>query len=156
MEEEAEPGALAAALPAHAVHAVVPVAAADERQAVRAGGQALVDRAQAVLEERAALGGRRAAGRRPPARPGASGGASRNGTRSSRTPVSPVVRDVVRHRVRQPEQVVRAAGARAAAARLVPPVLDVALDELAAGGAQQVLAGEVGPGERAAPSTSWS
>ena len=53
MQEEAEPGALAASLPSDAVHAVVPVAAADERQAVGAGGQALVDRAQAVLEERA-------------------------------------------------------------------------------------------------------
>ena len=42
---------------ADAVHAVVPVAAADERQAVGAGGEALVDRPHAVFEERAVLGG---------------------------------------------------------------------------------------------------
>ena len=40
--------------------------------------------------------------------------------------------------VRQPEQVVGAAGAEPAAARLVPPVLHVAFDELPAGGAQQM------------------
>ena len=57
MQEEAEPGALAAPCRADAVHAVVPVAGADERQAVRAGGDALVDRPDAVLEERAVLGG---------------------------------------------------------------------------------------------------
>ena len=60
VEEEAQPGALAAPFPSHAVHAVVPVPAAHERKAVGAGGQALVDGAQAVLEERARLGRRRA------------------------------------------------------------------------------------------------
>ena len=57
MQEEAEPGALAASCRPDAVHAVVPVAAADERQAVGAGGEALVDRANAMFEERAVLGG---------------------------------------------------------------------------------------------------
>ena len=55
--------------------------------------------------------------------------------------------DVVRHRVGQPQEVVGAARAGAAAARLVPPVLDVAFEELAPGRSQQVLAAEVGPGE---------
>ena len=55
--------------------------------------------------------------------------------------------DVVGDRVGQPEQVVGAARARAAAARLVPPVLDVAFEELPAGGSQQVLPEEIGPGE---------
>ena len=57
VQEEAEPGALAAPRGPDAVHAVVPVAGAEERKAVRARGQALVDRAQAVLEERAVFGG---------------------------------------------------------------------------------------------------
>ena len=42
-EEPAEPHALAAALVADAIHAVVPVARADERQAVRAVLQRAID-----------------------------------------------------------------------------------------------------------------
>ena len=147
MEEEAQPGALAAALPAHAVHPVVPVSAAEERQPVRAGGQALVDRAQAVLEERAALGGD---ARLDVGLLLVRGERWRFQERhalveDTRVPGRP---RVVRGRVRQPQQVVGAAGACAPAARLVPPVLDVAFDELVAGRPQQVLAGEVRPGER--------
>ena len=70
---------------------------------------------------------------------------SRNGTRSSRTSRSPVRVHVLRHGVGQPQQVVGAAGPQPAPRRLVPPVLDVALDELPAGAAQQVGAGQVGP-----------
>ena len=47
--------------------------------------------------------------------------------------------------VGQPEQVVRAARPRAATGRRMPPVLDVALDELAARRQQQVLAVQIGP-----------
>src|SRR6185295_17996490 len=47
VEEESEPRALATALRADAVHPVVPVAAADERQTVRARRQPFVDRAHA-------------------------------------------------------------------------------------------------------------
>ena len=114
---------------------------------MRAGGQALVDRAQAVLEERAALGGH--------ARLDV-GLLRVRGERRGLQERHDLVEDarvagrprVVRRRVRQPQQVVRAAGARAPSARLVPPVLDVAFDELVAGRPQQVLAGEVRPGER--------
>ena len=56
--------------------------------------------------------------------------------------------DVVRDRVRQPDEVVRAAGARPAAARRVPPVLDVALEELPRRRPQQVLAHERRPRQR--------
>ena len=56
-EEPAEPHAFAAAAVADAVHAVVPVAGADERQPVRAVVHRAVDGADAVLEERRALGG---------------------------------------------------------------------------------------------------
>ena len=90
-EEEAEPDALAAALDAHAVHAVVPVAAADERQPVRARGQAAIDRADAVLVERRRARPTPSAGRSRSCSSGSSGGASRNGTVSSRAPSSPVV-----------------------------------------------------------------
>ncbi len=43
VEEEAQPRAFAASLDADAVHAVVPVARADERQPVRAARDPLVD-----------------------------------------------------------------------------------------------------------------
>ena len=114
---------------------------------MRTGGQALVDRAQAVLEERCPLGGRRAAGGRPPAPPGERRRLEERHDLVEHRRVAGRPH-VVRDGVRQPQQVVRAAGARAPAARLVPPVLDVALDELAAGRPQQVLAREVGPDER--------
>jgi hypothetical protein len=57
VEEEAEPGALAPSRPPHAIQAVVPVAAADEGQSVGPNRRTLVDRAQAVLEQRAPLVG---------------------------------------------------------------------------------------------------
>ena len=60
VEEEAQPRALPAPFPSHAVHAVVPVAAAHEGKAVGARGQPLVDGAQAVLEERGPVRPRRA------------------------------------------------------------------------------------------------
>ena len=52
-QEERQPDALALAVLADEVHAVVPVAAAHQRQAVLAEAQAVVDRADAVLVERA-------------------------------------------------------------------------------------------------------
>ena len=55
-QEPAEPDALALALLADAVHAVVPVAAEDQRQAVGAGAlDGEVERARAVLVERRRL-----------------------------------------------------------------------------------------------------
>ena len=59
-QEEAQPDALAPALDADQVHAVVPVAGAHQRQAVRAEAQPVHDGAHAVLVE--AGGSRRAAG----------------------------------------------------------------------------------------------
>jgi hypothetical protein len=52
VKEEAQPGALAPARRPDAVHAVVPIAAADQRKTVGSGREALVDRANTVLEER--------------------------------------------------------------------------------------------------------
>ncbi len=53
VQEEREPDAFALAVLADQVHAVVPVAAAHQRQAVGAETQAVVDRADAMLVERA-------------------------------------------------------------------------------------------------------
>jgi hypothetical protein len=152
VQEEAEPGALAAPLAADAVHAVVPVAGADQRQAVGAAGQPAVDGAQAVLEEGAPLGGhlrlqvglvgslgqrrRGEVGHHLVEHAGVAGGGH-----------------VARRHVGQPEEVVGAAGAGALAGRRLPPVLDVPLDELAAGGAQQVLARQGRGARRAAPAS---
>jgi hypothetical protein len=52
-QEERQPHALASALLADEVHAVVPVAAAHQRQAVLAKPQSAIDRADAMLVERA-------------------------------------------------------------------------------------------------------
>src|SRR3989441_7516363 len=50
--------------------------------------------------------------------------------------------------VRKPEQIVGDAGPNAATRQRVPPVLDVALDELPRGGPKHVLTREVSPGHR--------
>ena len=138
-QEEAQPDALALAAHPHQIHAVVPVAGAHQRQAVRAEAQAVRDRAHAVLVE---------AGRRG----GASGqvvvGIVLRADRAAFEKVHGLVqhpgvaaaRHVAAHRQRQPEVVVGAMRAHAAAGWRMPPVLDVALLELAARAQQQVLA----------------
>src|SRR5207244_1328234 len=57
MQEPTDPDALAPAIVSHAVHAVVPVSRAHERQPVRADFEAPIERASAMLEDRAALRG---------------------------------------------------------------------------------------------------
>jgi len=57
MDEPAQPDAFAAARFAHHVHAVVPVAGAHQRQAVRAGGKAEIEAACAMFEQRGGLVG---------------------------------------------------------------------------------------------------
>ena len=59
VKQPAEPDALALAKFADAVHAVVPVAGADQRQSVRADLEAGIEPARAVLEQRADLVGDR-------------------------------------------------------------------------------------------------
>ena len=81
-------------------------------QAVGAGGQALVDGAHAVLEERGRFGRDPRLAVRPPSRPAARSGASRNGTTLVEDAVVAGRADVVRDGVGQPEQVVGAAGAQ--------------------------------------------
>jgi hypothetical protein len=142
-QEPAEPHALAAALQAEAVHAVVPVAAADQRQAVGAAGVAAVERAQAVVEQRAV------------AVAGAvvvealdlvlgEGGRAQVGDAFVEDGLVAAALEVAGAGPGEPQQVVAVAGAHAGAAVGVPPVQDVALLELARGGPQQLVAREAG------------
>src|SRR5436190_119993 len=55
---------------------------------------------------------------------------------------------VFRDDMRQPQQIVGATAAKPATERLVPPVLDVAFDELPCGGAKKVCACKFRPRER--------
>ncbi len=82
-----------------------------------------------------------------PVRRSDSSGAFRNGTRSFRTHGIARRAHVLGDDVREPEQVVGASGAEAAAERFVPPVLDIAFDELPCRRAEQVLARKIGPCE---------
>ena len=59
VQEPAEPDALAAACDADAIHAVVPIAGAEQRQAVRADRQTRIERAHAMLEQRRGIARRR-------------------------------------------------------------------------------------------------
>ena len=117
---------------ADAVHAVVPVARADQGQAVRADGEAPVERAGAVLEQRAVLGGDRGLEVRVVAAPSRAAGPSRKGTTSSSTAASPVDLEVLRDGVGQPDasSEIRVRTPRPGGG--MPPVLHVALHELAA------------------------
>ncbi len=138
-EEPAEPDALAAPFDAHATHAVVPVADADQRQAVRASRGRLAQGAQAMLVHGRLLVAdlrqvvdlvlvRRERAHRD--------------ERHDLVEHARVAGDahVLVHDVGQPREIVGEAGAHAASTLRMPPVLDVALDELAGGGAQDVLA----------------
>ena len=92
VQEEAHPHALAAALAADAVHAVVPVAGAEQRQPVRADGERAVDARGSSGRRRRpdspVLGQQEA----PRPRPARAAGAVRKGARSSQHGASPVAR----------------------------------------------------------------
>ena len=102
----------------------------------------LVDGAAAMLEDRAGLGRDLRLVVRLDFVVG-SGWPIRNGTCASSTLGVAGDAHVFGHHEGQPQQIVGAAAAQAAAGRLVPPVLHVAFDELPAGGAQDVLARQV-------------
>ena len=148
-QEPGEPHRFAAALVADAVHAVVPVAGAHQRQAVRADAEAAIDRARAVLEDARRLLADRG---RVVGVLGALGDRRAFEERHALVEHARVAgrRDVVRAGVRQPEQVVGEMGAHAGAGGRVPPVLDVAGGELARRGQDDLLAQQRrrGPGER--------
>ncbi len=147
MEKEAEPRALATAGRPDAVHAVVPVAGADEGKSVGAGGDAFVDRADAVFEERSSRRRhRRLAVRlqriRCKTRRIEEGHALVEDSRIAGGA------DIFRDDKGQPQQIVRATRAQSAAARLVPPVLHVAFDELPSGSFEQMRPREFRPREQ--------
>ena len=147
VEEEAQPHALPASFPSHAVHAVVPVSAPHERKPVGAHREPFVDGAEAMFEERSLFG--------RDVRPAVGVERLRSEDRGfqkrhRRIEHARVARrpNVVRHRIGKPEQVVGAAGACAPAARLVPPVLDIAFEELPARGPQEVFPEQIRPRQR--------
>src|SRR4029453_63764 len=53
--------------------------------------------------------------------------------------------EIAAHHVGQPEQIVGDAGADSSSHRGMPPVLDIALDELAGGGSEEMLTREIAP-----------
>ena len=145
VQEPAQPDALAAAVVTDSVHAVVPIARPHQRQAVQPNGKAPIERRGTMLEQRGrvrrCLGLEVVVGLVRPQR----------GTLEVR-------HHLVEHRivagdreipvdgVRKPDAVVGDPGPHATARRRVPPVLHVALGELAGGGTKQVLAGQVALG----------
>ena len=107
MQEETQPCTFAAACRSDAVHAIVPIAAADEWETVGPRGEALVDRSNTMFEECSILRG--------PAGLSVSLVRIRRKQRclQKRHPLvqhAGIARraDVLRHHVRQPQQVVRA------------------------------------------------
>ena len=132
-QEPAHPDAFALPAGADFVHAVVPIAAAHQRQAMRAEAQAVLDRPQAMLEQRTFAERRSAATRNRSCSCGSS---------DRELEVTALVRREWRHRrcvdivaddERQPEIVVGEARADAAAGRRMPPMLHVAFLELLRG-----------------------
>src|SRR5882724_671548 len=139
VQEPAQPDALSAPFRPHPVHAVVPVAGAHQGEPVGADGEAAVEGPRAVLEEGAALG-----------RDGGlevgvlvSGGNRRplqeRNTLVEKRRVSGDL-EIVRGRVGEPEGIVGDPRSNASTGGRMPPVLDVALDELAGGGPEEVRA----------------
>ncbi len=147
-EEPREPHALALALVADPVHAVVPVAAADQRQPVHAGRPAGLDRADAVLVDRlGGLGDRRLdVGVLLVER-------QSRGLDEGRALVehARVARrlDVLGDDKREPVAIVGDVRADSSARVRLPPVLDVALGELVSARLEDLLCAP-GPGERPA------
>ena len=144
VEKEAEPDTLALPLSAHSIHAIVPVARADQRQAVRADDERSVDRAQAMLVDVATLPRRRRLQIGFVLARLEQTGAEKFGLLVEHAPVARGA-DVERGDIRQPQQVIGAARARAAIGGWMPPVKHVTLDELMSGMQHDLCAGEIGP-----------
>ena len=142
-QEPGQPHRLALAAVADAVHAVVPVARADQRQPVHAHGQTAVDGTRGVFVERCVLAIHRRrlvdvlGVRRHRA-------ALQEGDAFIEQRVLARALDVVRQRERQPQPVIGKMGAHAGAARQVPPMLNVTLRELTRRAGQQLAAKQCG------------
>ena len=147
MEKPPEPDAFPAPRLAHSIHPVIPVPGADQGKAVISNAEAPVQGARAVLEERRPLRGH-------------AGLEVRFGlARREHRPVEkghdlvqdgdvPRHLEVVGDGVRQPDRIVGDPRPDAPPRGRVPPVLHVALHELAARGPEQVLPGRLRAGHR--------
>src|SRR5208282_675767 len=130
VEEPPEPGTLALARLADVVHAIVPVARPEQRDSVDANREALVERARAVFEDRAALLGDRGLKERF-LLAGMQLRSVKEGDRFLEN--AQLVRHlyVMSHCERQPDAIVGDAGANPLAPGRKPPMLHVAGDKLA-------------------------
>ena len=137
-QEPREPHALTAAARPDQVHAVVPVARADERQPMLARVETHRDRADAMLVQRGPFD----RDRRPFVR-FVFAGLERTAVEERHLLVEHRCiagrLHVLQRRVDEPQPIVRKARAHALPARLVPPVLDVSFAELPRRGVEQVV-----------------
>ena len=145
MEEPTEPDALALALFADAVHAVVPIARAHERQPMPAHRKTR-DPARARNARTAWRGFSEIVGRKKlSVSPAAKTGPSRKGMDSSSTSLSWVASTILGDGIGQPSAVIGYSRAHPLARMRQPPMLNIAFDELSGGGPQKMLAREIGP-----------
>ena len=121
VQKPAQPDTLPASFPAHAVHPVIPVAAAHQRQAVRTARCPTLNRTSAMLKE---------AGRCPRTRifpiaillPVRQWWSRQERNLFFKNGHVPRRFNIVRSHIGQPQQIVRTARAHAAAGRWMPPV----------------------------------
>ena len=155
-EEEGEPDTFAFTFMADAVHAVIPIAAANEGESVGAGGGGAADSADTVIVEGGGfvadtglvIDGFFVVGE---------GASFEEGDAFVEDAGIAGGGDVAAGDIGQPEEVIGDLGADAASDGGVPPVLDVAFAELAGGGGEEVFAGVPGAFVRKArESWSWS
>src|SRR5580658_3255307 len=149
VQEPPEPDAFTPPQLANPVHAIVPIARADQGQSVFANSEAQLQRPGTMLEEGSGFVGDdglkvriRLSGSQCLALQKRYAFIQYRGVASRL--------DVMSGRVRKPDPVVGNAGADAGPARSLfsrrkPPMLDVALSELSSGGAQQMLTRQGGP-----------
>src|SRR5437879_905305 len=147
MEEPGEPDTLPLSLGPHEVHPVVPVPCSHQRETMAPDGQAAVESSGAMFEHRGLLLG----DARLEIRVGLLGGEERPFEEGhdlvEETPIAGGL-DILLDDVGKPEAIVGDPGPHSPTGRRVPPVLDVAFDELPRGGAEHVLTRHVRPGYR--------
>ena len=142
-QEPAQPDTFALSSFADTIHAVIPVAGADQRQSVHAQFEAVVKRASAMLEQCSDIVRNRRLEKavvltRRKSRP------FQERQHLVEHCMVATALDVICGRVRQPRAVVRYPRAHALSGMSKPPMLDVAFDELPACRAQQIFSCHVG------------
>ena len=142
MEKPAEPDALAFPCGTDPIHPVVPVSRADQRKAVAPNRQTAVERACAMFEQGAVLRGHTWLEIRLVLPSRESRPVEEGNDLVEETDIAGDFK-VVDDRIRQPQKIIGDTGPHAPAGRRMPPVLDVALNELPCGGPQQLRACDV-------------